>query len=106
MPIGATPSVLYDAVAVPDGADAVQSLTADGRALEFVKDQFRHAKTILALGAGAKLLDAAGIPAAPKGKGADAGLLRYAKTGDAAKAFIAAVAKHRHFDRQVDPPPV
>ena len=30
--------------------------------LEFVKDQYRHCKTILALGAGARLLEKAGIP--------------------------------------------
>jgi catalase len=100
------PSVVFDAMVVPDGEVGVQALSKAGQALEFLKDQFRHCKTILALGAGAQLLDAAGIPAAPKGKSADAGLLRYANAGDAAKPFIAAVAKHRHFERQSDPPPV
>ena len=33
-----------------------------GHALEFMKDQYRHCKTILALGAGATLLDKADIP--------------------------------------------
>ena len=50
----------------------------------------------------------AGIPAASKAKGkdptADGGLLRFADATKAASAFIAAVAKHRHFDRQTDPP--
>ena len=36
----------------------------------------------------------------------DAGVLRHASGGDAAPAFIAAVTKHRHFERQEDPPPV
>ena len=64
----------------------------------------------LALGdrssAGEQLLDAANIPAAPPKGGSDPGLLRMAMAKDAASKFIAAVAKHRHFERQADPPPV
>jgi catalase len=100
------PSVVFDAMVVPDGDVGVKALSKAGQALEFVKDQFRHCKTILALGAGSKLLDAAGIPAAAKGKAADAGVLRHSGAADPAPAFIAAVAKHRHFERQADPPPV
>ena len=47
----AAPAVLYDALVLPDGADAVSALRADGRTLEFIKDQYRHCKPILALGA-------------------------------------------------------
>jgi catalase len=100
------PSVVFDAMVAPDGEVGVKALSNAGQALEFVKDQFRHCKTILALGAGAKLLDAAGIPSAPKVKTADAGVLRYSAGDAASAAFIAAVAKHRHFERQEDPPPV
>jgi catalase len=100
------PSVVFDAMVVPDGDVGVKALSKAGQALEFVKDQFRHCKTILALGAGTKLLDAAGIPSPRKGEKADAGVLRHTSGGDAAPAFIAAVAKHRHFERQEDPPPV
>ena len=57
----AAPSVLYDAMVLPDGADAVRRLRADGRTLEFIKDQYRHCKPLLALGDGAQLLDACGI---------------------------------------------
>jgi catalase len=57
----ATPAVLFDAVVLPDGAEAVQRLAADGRTLEFLKDQYRHCKTILAIGAGADLLAGANI---------------------------------------------
>jgi catalase len=101
------PSVLFDAVVIPDG-DGAATLAGLGHAVEFVKDQFRHCKTILALGAGEQVLVAAGIPAASKAKGkdptADGGLLRFADAQKAAPAFIAAVTKHRHFDRQTDPP--
>ena len=47
-----TPSVVYDAVVLPDGEAAVKALLANGQALEFVKDQYRHCKTILAVGGG------------------------------------------------------
>ena len=47
----AAPAVLYDALVLPDGADAVTAPAADGRTLEFIKDQYRHCKPILALGA-------------------------------------------------------
>ena len=39
----AAPSVLYDAMVLPDGGDAVRRLQGDGRTLEFIKDQYRHA---------------------------------------------------------------
>jgi catalase len=98
------PSVLFDAVVIPDGAEGVRTLSSTGHAVEFVKDQFRHCKTILALGAGEKLLEAANIPAALKTGGTDSGLLRLKKANEAAAPFIAAIAKHRHFERQTDPP--
>ena len=92
------PSVLFDAVVIPDGEAGVRALTTLGHAVEFVKDQYRHCKTILALGAGDQLLQAANIT-----KG-DAGLLKSRDPSKAAAQFIGAVAKHRHFERQTDPP--
>ena len=108
MPISAAPSVLFDAVVLPDGADAVAALAADGRMLEFLKDQYRHCKPILVLGAGSDLIAKAGIPLKlPSGK-PDSGLVVAAsdegkKTFD---AFRGAIAAHRHFARETDPPRV
>jgi catalase len=99
------PSVMFDAVVIPDGDAGVRALCASGHAVEFVKDQFRHCKAILALGAGEKLLAAAGIPVAKNGN-AGAGVLRFADAESATEPFIAAVARHRHFERQTDPPAV
>jgi catalase len=98
------PSVLFDAVVLPDGADAAATLAKDGHTLEFIKDQFRHCKTILALGSGSKLLDEASITA----KDADPGVIRASApaTSQTVQTFIAAIAKHRHYERDVDPPPV
>jgi catalase len=102
----AAPSVLYDALVLPDGEDAVGALDADGRTLEFIKDQYRHCKPILALGAGKHLLSACGIdPTLPDGE-PDAGLIIAPDIGAAADDFVAAIARHRHFARETDPPRV
>jgi catalase len=104
--MAAAPSVVFDALVLPDGAAGVRALSADGRTLEFLKDQYRHCKPILALGAGAELLGKAGIPPALPSGDADPGLV-VASSEDgtsAAGAFIAALAKHRHFERETDPP--
>ena len=63
-----SPSVLFDALVLPDGTEAVENLARDGHTLEFLKDQYRHCKTILALGASSMLLEKAGIsPELPGG---------------------------------------
>jgi catalase len=99
----AAPSVLYDAVVLPAGAEAVGHLRADGRTLEFIKDQYRHCKSMLAWGDGAELLEACGIASDPP----DAGLIvAQVDSTDAADRFVAAIAKHRHFVREADPPRV
>jgi catalase len=101
--LAAAPSVLYDAMVLPDGADAVGRLRADGRTLEFIKDQYRHCKPLLAFGDGAQLLAACGIEVDES----DTGLIVAATDAtDAADSFVAAIAKHRHFARETDPPRV
>jgi catalase len=100
-----TPSVVYDALVLPDGEAAMATLAANGRALEFVKDTYRHCKAILALGAASQLLQAAGVPSAlPNGK-ADPGLI-VGDVGDSIDAFVTAIAQHRHFARESEPVPV
>jgi catalase len=102
----AGPAVLYDALVLPDGAAAVSARSADGRTLEFIKDQYRHCKPILAAGASDQLLTACGIDAAlPDGK-SDPGVIKAKDAGAATDRFIAAIAKHRHFARETDPPRV
>ncbi|HKQ22821.1 MAG TPA: catalase [Burkholderiales bacterium] len=100
-----SPSVLFDALVLPDGAKAIETLARDGHTMEYVKDQFRHCKPILALGASTKLLEMAGIRAA---SGKDPGLLAAepSKAADAAARFVAAIAAHRHPVRDSDPPKI
>ena len=102
--VEAAPAVLWDAVVLPDGRAAVEALTADGRVLEFLKDQYRHCKPILAAGAGERLLDACGISRTAADGRPDSGLIVAADAAAGADGFIAAVARHRHFSRETDPP--
>jgi catalase len=103
----ATPSVLYDALIVPSGADAIAQLRADGRTLEFIKDQYRHCKPILALGDGAQLLEACRVSVSLPSGDPDTGLIVAATDAKGvADDFIAALAKHRHYPRETDPPRV
>ena len=97
----AGPSVLWDAAVLP-GGEASTALSQQGQALEFIKDQYRHCKTILAVGRGGSLLEAAGIPYALPDGSADPGLLL--DPADAPTAFAGALARHRHYARETDPP--
>ena len=97
-----SPAVLFDAAVLVDGAAPLAALAQDGHAIEFVRDQYRHCKSILVLGAGIGLLERAGV----KPGGGDEGVLRSSATkgGDVLTSFVAAIAKHRHYERDSDPP--
>ncbi len=100
--------VLFDAVVLPDGDPGVALLARHGQALEFVTNQYRHCKTILAIGASKALLDKAGVPGKLPSGANDPGILLGSGKDIAAAsaAFIEAVAKHRHPARETDPPQV
>jgi len=101
-----TPPVLFDAMVLPDGEDAVALLARIGYTDEFIKNQYRHCKTILVLGASSKLTEKMGInPTLPTGE-TDPGLLFADASGidAAAQQFIDAVSQHRHPARDMDPP--
>ncbi|MGE0058490.1 MAG: catalase [Dehalococcoidia bacterium] len=99
-------SVLFDAVYVPGGAAAAQTLVANGDALHFVQEAFKHGKPIGATGEGVQLFQAANlgdiqladgtalgndrgvVTAGAGGRGGDGGF------GD---AFVEAMKQHRFF---------
>jgi catalase len=95
------PGFLFDALALPDGKAAVAALARDGHTMEFIKDQFRHCKAIVAFGASSALLEQAGIPLDDN----DAGLVLGKADGatGAIRSFIGAIARHRHFERETAP---
>jgi catalase len=99
------PSVLWDGMIAFDGDQAARTLGDLGQAIEFLKDQYRHCKPILLMGSASRLLAKAGIPAEETDPGLIAGK-QGANTEAAVTAFIEALIKHRHFERESDPPRV
>ena len=102
------PGFLFDALIIADGAEAVACLAQDGHTMEFIKDQFRHCKPILAVGEARQLLLQAGLPISMDkslAQGRTGLLVAEAGAGESAiAAFIQALGKHRHFGREMDPP--
>jgi catalase len=104
----ATPSVMYDALVLPDGEAAMQMLSRDGRVIEFVRDQYRHDKPMFAVGAGVILLNTAGIPPTLPNGQPDPGIIVSPASGLGAGlgAFEAALARGKIYERETDPPRV
>jgi catalase len=107
-------SVLYDAVLVAGGEDAVDALIANGEAVHYASEAYKHAKPVGAIGAGVRLLAHAPMNDARFAEAPGDGLVDahgvVTQAGDDlaagdlsafAKAFAAAVARHRHFDRDL-----
>ncbi len=104
------PSVFYDAVFIPGGADNAVALGKFGAAVHFINEAFLHGKAIGAAGEGVQLLKKIGlgeidfstngtgatvkqgVVTAPDSAGFDAFL----------NEFIGAIAKHRDFTRNFD----
>ena len=89
------PSALFDAMIVADGEGSATELASLGQAVEFIKDQYRHCKPILLLGAGEGLAIQAGVPIDDE---TDWAVVRDRR------AFIDALARHRNWERATDPP--
>jgi catalase len=88
------PSVIYDAAIVP-GGDSAAALAADGLAIHFINEAYRHGKPIAAFGTGAQLIEASAIGDA----GADDGVI-VGEVRDIAD-FVAALKRHRFPHRDV-----
>jgi catalase len=94
--------VLFDGLVLPDGAEGVKALGAHIEVMDFISNQYRHGKTILALGVSKALLEKAGVPMALANDDADPGLVLglAAKADHAAAKFVAALGRHRHPERE------
>ncbi len=107
LPLVGTASVLFDALLLPGGSASVQALAAQGQALHFVLEAYRHCKPICALGDGVQLMASLGFTFEPERGSAlhipTPGVIladpQKALEGEIAAEFIAAVAAHRHWDR-------
>lgn len=96
-----SPSPLFDAIVLPSGAKAVEALRLNGQALEFVRDAYRHGKSIMALGDGQSVLEQAGVALETP---IDGVVIAQSASRDSIASFITALAQHRHPERETDPP--
>jgi catalase len=109
VPVEATvesmPSVLFDAVAVVGDGTVAQRLAADGLAAEFVREQYRHCKPLYLAGPLESLCAAAGLRTTLPDGSPDPGLVAVDAHDEAATGrFLEAIARHRHFEREAEPP--
>ena len=98
IPAANAASVVFDAAIVPSASGA-----ADPLAGLFIMEAYGHAKTIGAIGSGAKVLESAGVNAGGDGSARmQPGVITGGDVSAVAKAFMKAMLKHRHFDRDVE----
>jgi catalase len=97
--------VLFDAVVLPDGDEGVARLSEDPQVLDFLRLQYRHGKTILALGTSRHMLDQIGIAALLSSGEPDPGIVLAIRRriGPAITAFMLAIGRHRHPEREAIP---
>jgi len=86
------PSIMFDAVLVPGGEPAVQAMAADGTALHYVLEAYKHLKAIALLG------EAKSLPGQLR-LDEDEGLLVGADLAAVLAPFINAIARHRVWTR-------
>ncbi|BBY41457.1 catalase [Mycobacterium mantenii] len=106
-------SVLYDAVVVACGPRSVATLSNDGYAVHFVTEAYKHLKPIGAYGAGVDLLRTAGITnrlAEDTDVLEDQAVITTTAAADElpdrfVDEFVAALARHRCWERHTDPIP-
>ncbi|MCW5645197.1 MAG: catalase [Rhodoferax sp.] len=95
------PGFLFDAVVLPQGDAAIESLGRNPRVIELIKDMHRHGKTIVSFAKRHPLLERADISAQLPGAGADPGVL--VGLGDRKAdidAIEKAIARHSHPERE------
>ena len=108
-------SVLFDAVYIPGGDKSIQALQQEDDAIEFVKEAYKHCKTIAATGAGGRFVRmtclgrdlAGGSEHEGVQNTEDEGLIigKENDTRSVASKFINAMAHHRHWARELKSQP-
>jgi catalase len=97
--VEAGPAVLYDAVIVPDGTD---TMAREPKIIDFLRDQHVHCKPMLVLGTGATLLPKAGLDGKLPDGSDDPAVIMGDDATAALEKFVAALASHRSFAREMD----
>ena len=103
-----TAAVLFDAVLVPDGKEAVETLARQGDAVHFIYEAYRHCKPVAAFGQGVKLIERLHLPnlsLAGSGGGVveEDGVVSSVDGNpkEFAEKFLTAIAQHRHWNRRM-----
>jgi catalase len=94
---------------VPDGKASTTSLKAEPEAANFLNEAYKHCKTIAASGAGVELLAVAGVVTAADEISRTNKLefrpglfaTRDAYVESLGDQFVTAIAKHRHWEREI-----
>lgn len=94
--IAGNPSVLADAVIVPEGDASLNALMADGDAKYYLRQAYKHLKVIGLPGAARNMLKAAALPE----NDADAGLVTAGDAPKLMKLFLTAMKRHRIWERE------
>jgi len=100
-----TASLMYDAVFIPGGRQSVDKMKMMGDVIYFIREAYKHCKTIAAIGEGAELLAACSLPelVISEKVTADKGVIASTESGNKEKVveqFLAAMLKHRHWERE------
>jgi catalase len=101
-----TGSVLFDGLLVPGGAPSIAGLAGSAAALQFIREAYGHYKPIGAASEGVSLAQQALGQAAAlmpdTSHGAPASGVSFGQgAGEVAKGFLAALSRHRAWDRDV-----
>jgi catalase len=104
-------SVIFDALLVAGGRKSVDGLKANGDAIHFINEAFKHCKAIGAIDEGIELLEASCIEGVTyvdqkvKGKViSELGVVTIGTASDMnafSREFINAIAQHRHWKREM-----
>ncbi|WP_448680948.1 catalase HPII [Pseudomonas nicosulfuronedens] len=87
------PSVIFDAVFVPGGAQSVQTLGGDGRSLHYLLEAYKHLKPLAFAGDAKALPGQLGLPA-------DEGVVQGASATDVFGPLETALKQHRIWARE------
>ena len=101
-------SVLFDAVYVPGGDESVAGLMQQAEAQEFIREAYKHCKTIAATGAGVGVVarslreEFGETDTSEEQVASNMGVVtsRAATISSVATAFIQAITQHRHWERE------
>lgn len=94
--IEGNPSVLFDAVIVPEGRESIDTLLTNGEALYHLAQAYKHLKAIALPGEARTLASASDLPE----EKADEGLILTEDTKSALPLFMEAMKAHRCWSRE------